>query len=68
MAISTLKIQGMTCNHCVMRVAKALKAIPGVVDAQVDLQKGEAVVTYDDAKVAPEKLSFAVVEAGYRVV
>ena len=28
MAISTLKIQGMTCNHCVMRVAKALKALP----------------------------------------
>ncbi len=68
MAKATLKIQGMTCNHCVMRVAKALKSVPGVQDAQVDLQKGEASVTYDDAKVAPEKLSFAVVEAGYKVV
>jgi copper ion binding protein len=68
MAKATLKIQGMTCNHCVMRVAKALKAVPGVQDAQVDLQKGEAVVTYDDANVTPEKLSFAVVEAGYKVV
>jgi copper chaperone len=67
MANTTLKIQGMTCNHCVMRVAKALKAIPGVMDAKVDLQKGEAVVTYDDAKVSPEKLSFAIVEAGYQV-
>ena len=67
MAITTLKIQGMTCNHCVMRVAKALKARPGVMDAQVDLQKGEAVVTYDDAQVSPEKLSFAIVEAGYQV-
>jgi copper chaperone len=68
MAKSTLKIQGMTCNHCVMRVAKALKAVPGVQDAQVDLQKGEAIVSYDDAKVTMEKLSFAVVEAGYKVV
>ncbi len=68
MAKTTLKIQGMTCNHCVMRVAKAIKAVPGVQDAQVDLQKGEAAVTYDDAKVAKDKLSFAVVEAGYRVV
>ena len=67
MARSTLKIQGMTCNHCVMRVAKALKGVAGVKDAQVDLQKGEAVVTYDDAAVTPEKLSFAVVEAGYKV-
>ena len=66
MTTSTLKVQGMTCNHCVMRVAKALKAVPGVQDAQVDLQKAQAVVTYDDSKVALEKLSAAVVEAGYK--
>ena len=68
MAKTTLKVQGMTCNHCVMRVAKALKAVPGVQDAQVDLQKAEAAVTYDDAKVTTDKLSNAVVEAGYKVV
>jgi copper chaperone CopZ len=48
-------------------VAKALKSIPGVQDAQVDLQKAHAVIIYDEAKVAPEKLSAAVVEAGYKV-
>jgi copper chaperone len=68
MVKETLKIQGMTCNHCVMRVAKALKAVSGVEDAQVDLQKAEAVVTYDEKKVAKDKLGFAVVEAGYKVV
>ena len=68
MTTKTLKIQGMTCNHCVMRVAKALKAVPGVQDAKVDLQKAEAAVTYDEVKVAPEKLSVAVVDAGYKVV
>ncbi len=68
MVKSTLKIQGMTCNHCVMRVAKALKAVPGVQDAQVDLQKGEAVISYDETKVTMEKLQFAVVEAGYKIV
>jgi copper chaperone len=67
MAKTTLKVQGMTCNHCVMRVQKAIKALPGVSDAQVDLSKAEAVITYDDSKVAPEKLSSAVVEAGYKV-
>lgn len=66
MAKTTLKVQGMTCNHCVMRVAKALKAVAGVQDAQVDLQKAEAVVTYDEAKVSPDKLSSAVAEAGYK--
>jgi copper chaperone len=66
MAKTTLKVQGMTCNHCVMRVAKALKAVAGVQDAQVDLQKAEAVVTYDEAKVSPDKFSSAVTEAGYK--
>ncbi len=68
MVKETLKIQGMTCNHCVMRVAKALKAVPGVENAQVDLQKSEAVVTYDERKVTKDKLGFAVVGAGYKVV
>jgi len=68
MTTSTLKIQGMTCNHCVMRVAKALKAVPGVQDAQVDLKKSEAVVTYDEAKVTADKFPSAVVDAGYKVV
>jgi copper chaperone len=67
METTTLKVQGMTCHHCVMRVAKALKSLPGVQEAQVDLQKAQAVVTYDNAKVAPEKLAAAVVEAGYKI-
>ncbi len=66
MAKTTIKVQGMTCNHCVMRVVKALKAVPGVQDAQVDLKKAEAVVTYDDSKVGQDKLSAAVVDAGYK--
>jgi len=68
MSKTTLKIQGMTCNHCVMRVAKALKAVPGVQDAQVDLQKAEAVITYDGSKITTDTFSTAVVEAGYKVV
>lgn len=68
MTTKTLKVQGMTCNHCVMRVQKALKGVAGVQDAKVDLQKAEAIVTYDESKVTQEKLSFAVVEAGYKVV
>lgn len=68
MATKTLKIQGMTCNHCVMRVAKALKGVSGVQDANVDLAKAEAAVTYDESKVTLETLSTAVVEAGYKVV
>ena len=44
---TTYAIEGMTCNHCVANVDKNLKAIDGVEDVSVDLQKGEAVVSGD---------------------
>lgn len=40
----TLKIEGMTCDHCVRAVTKALKSVPGVKDAKVSLELNEAVV------------------------
>jgi copper chaperone len=68
MTKTTLKIQGMTCNHCSMRVQKALKGVTGVQDALVDLGKAQAAVTFDEAKVNMDVLSTAVVDAGYKVV
>lgn len=44
---TTLKIDGMTCMHCVGAVKKALEQVPGVQTAQVSLEKAQAVVTGD---------------------
>ena len=33
----TMQINGMMCNHCKMTVEKALKAVPGVENAEVEL-------------------------------
>jgi len=60
-----LRVTGMTCGHCQGRVEGALRAVPGVKKAQVDLQKGLATVTYDPAKASPEDLQQAVRGAGY---
>ncbi|MEW6422551.1 MAG: heavy metal-associated domain-containing protein [Deinococcota bacterium] len=57
-----LNITGMTCGHCQAGVTKALKGVPGVTDAQVDLKTGKAVV-YGNAE--PQLLVEAVVEEGY---
>jgi len=43
--MTTIKVKGMSCNHCVMAVTKALGAIDGVNDIKVDLKKGEATFT-----------------------
>jgi len=65
---TTLKISGMSCNHCVMRVTKALKGLPGVADAQVSLEGGgKADVSYDESKVGPGEFAEAVKDAGYTV-
>jgi len=40
--MKTIKIRGMSCNHCVMAVTKALGRIEGVTDIRVDLARGEA--------------------------
>lgn len=57
-----LKITGMTCEHCVRAVTKALKSVPGVTDAEVTLQPGSAVV---QGEVAPADLISAVTGEGY---
>lgn len=38
----TIKIQGMSCGHCQAAVLKALEAIKGLKNVEVDLQAGEA--------------------------
>jgi copper chaperone len=58
-----LKVEGMTCNHCVMAVKKALLKVPGVEKAEVYLDRGEALV---EGQADPKALLRAVEEEGYR--
>ena len=58
-----LKIEGMTCGHCVSSVDRALKSLPGVRVEQVEV--GSAVVAYDPAAVKPEQIEEAISEEGY---
>jgi len=62
-----LKVKGMSCQHCVMSVTKALSQLEGVENIQVDLEKRE--VRFDNVKgVAAEQIAKAIVDAGYEVV
>ncbi len=65
MATTTLKVEGMSCGHCVMAVTNALKGVAGVQDASVDLQSGRAVVQYDESRATPRELVGAVLDEGY---
>ena len=63
MSEMTLKVEGMTCNHCKMHVEKALNGVSGVEKASVDLAKGEVVVVGNANR---EDLVKAVSDAGYK--
>ena len=62
----TLKIEGMMCPHCEMRVKKALEAVPGVTSATASHTDGTAVVTLS-RDVDPEVLKKAVEDQGYKL-
>lgn len=59
-----LRISGMTCSNCVRHVAEALRSVPGVLDARVDLEAGRAEVTFTGA-ASPAALVAVVADAGY---
>lgn len=60
--VTTLHIEGMTCGSCATAVKHVLKGVEGVKDAQVSFEEKKGVVTYDPAKVTPQKIANAVEE------
>jgi copper chaperone len=66
MKTQELRIEGMSCNHCVMAIRQELERLPAVVVKDVAI--GRAVVQYDEREVSELDLSRAISDAGYRLV
>jgi copper ion binding protein len=66
MAEALIKIEGMSCQHCVIRVRKAVDELPGVSRSNVNI--GTAWIEYDESKVKEADLEQAIEKAGYTVV
>ncbi len=64
--MKNIKIEGMSCRHCVMAVKKALEDIEGIAHVKVDLANGEA--TFDEmSPVSKEIIKEHLEKAGYRL-
>jgi len=63
-----LGVDGMTCASCSARVERALRKLPGVQAASVNLATTQAEATYDPQVVTPQNLVDAVGAAGYTPV
>jgi copper chaperone len=68
MTQETIKVEGMSCMHCQLRVKKAIEEIEGVRKADVNLQTKQVTIDYEEGKANPEKVKDAIREAGYEPV
>ncbi|MBV5329578.1 MAG: heavy-metal-associated domain-containing protein [Chlorobium sp.] len=61
----TIKINGMSCQHCVNSARKALETVPGISNIQIDLAKGEASF---DGEVDLQAAKEAIAKIGFEVI
>jgi mercuric ion binding protein len=60
-----LNVSGMTCPACPITVKKALEKVPGVSKVDIQFEKKQVLVTFDDAKTNTDALVKATTNAGY---
>lgn len=65
-AVVTIPIEGMTCASCVASVKRAVTALEGVAQVDVDLAEKRARVRYVEGKTSAESISKAISELGYK--
>ena len=61
-----IKVEGMTCASCATRVEGALRSLPGVEEAAVNLATEKATVAYRPGETDVESLMGAIRDLGYR--
>lgn len=61
-----IPVDGMICQVCAGSVKSALKKVEGVSDAEISLERRNAVIRYDERKVNIDALTRAIKEAGYK--
>ena len=64
----TLDVQGMTCNHCVQSVEKAVGTLNGVTDVKVTLAEGKVEVQVTDANTTAAQIAECIEYQGFSVV
>jgi len=65
---SIIKVDGMSCEHCVKAITKAVGVLPGVDTVIVDLKNGTVSVEHDPVLAALDNIKNAIEEQGYDVI
>ena len=68
MQSTVLKVDGMSCEHCVKAVGKAVGSLPGVAGVAVNLEAKTVTVDHDPALAPRDKIASEIEGQGYDVV
>ena len=63
-----LKVEGMTCQHCVQTVTETVGKMTGVEKVEVRLEQKEVTIDFDELQTQTEAISVQIVEAGFEVI
>jgi len=64
---AVLNVPAVSCNHCKMAIEKAVYAMGGVGQVDVDVAQKTVVVDFDDAAVTLDSIEATMADEGYEV-
>ena len=62
-----IKVEGMTCQHCVQTITETLKKISGLNSINVNLDNKEVDVKFDENKTSLQAITKKIVEVGFEL-
>ena len=62
----TLRVSGMSCQHCVTTIEKGLRGLDGVKEVKIDLEAKEVKILYDETRTDLDKIKAKIKELGYK--
>ena len=62
-----INVDGITCEHCVVTIKEAVKILDGVFSVDVDIEKKQVVVEFDEKIAKAEDLIDKIEEVGFKV-
>ncbi|TXR99984.1 copper resistance protein CopZ [Bacillus sp. SH7-1] len=63
----TLKVEGMSCGHCVNAIESSVKELNGVEQVKVQLAEGTVEVTIDSSAIKLKDIVAVIEDQGYDV-
>jgi copper chaperone len=63
-----IHVEGMTCDHCVETVTRAVNSLDGISQVSVDLDKKQVSVDFDENQTDMDAISSKIIEVGFEVV